>query len=629
MNVSAMSPVDQNVPVLIVGGGLVGLSAAASLAWHGVHAVLVERRPASSPHPRAVGFTTRTLEMYRAIGLSTDIPQLAMGSGRPRRVSVESLTGKWSDEISWSAGKPPVDNPDDPPRPKIGYSPVTGAAIAQDRLEPLVRQHAIKLGADIRLNTTLMNFEQDSAGVTATLRNADGQEYALRAEYMVAADGHASRIREELGIERSGHGFMHVVRSVLFYAPEMLHYLESGISQFELALPDIQGMLTTYGDGRWLLMITDDEERDEAGQLEMVHKALGRSDVEVELITSGRWVLSALIADSFQKGRVFLAGDAAHALPPARGGYGANTGIEDAFNLSWKLAAVISGDSSPALLESYAPERSAIAWLRHNQIFARPDYASVATDDEKKVAVLEDDAMELGQLYRSEIIIGANDDLPPAQRPEQWAGQPGSRAHHLWVSKDGKRLSTIDLLQHHWTLVTAEDRWCAAAGKASVQLGINVEVLYFGDAAPSDATIISPAADQAVSLTLDLPIEQIANEPAGKAALDLHIPQLTAHDAYPTFKSMTLRQLMPMSEGLITDDKLHRIERDISDVRSTAISADSGVFQKEFQIAFGIGPAGASLVRPDGYVAWRSAGLSDDPAGTLISALRQAASTTR
>lgn len=626
MSGPASPDLGQHVPILIVGGGLAGLSAAAFLAWHGVQAVLVERRSGSSSHPRAVGFTTRTLELYRAIGLSTDIPQLAMGSGRPRRVSVESLTGKWSDEISWSAGKPPVANPDDPPRPKIGYSPVTGAAIAQDRLEPLVREHAIKLGADIRLNTTLTAFEQDDSGVTATLCNADGTEYRLRAQYMIAADGHASRIREALGIERSGHGFMHVVRSVLFYAPEMLQYLESGISQFELNRHNIQGMLTTYGDGRWLLMITDDEERDEAAQLEMVYKALGRSDVEVELITSGRWVLSALVADSFQKGRVFLAGDAAHALPPARGGYGANTGIEDAFNLSWKLAAVLSGLSKPALLDSYHPERSAIAWLRHNQIFARPDYASVATAEEKKVAVLEDDAIELGQLYRSDVICGAGDDLPPAQRPELWAGQPGSRAHHLWVSKDGQRLSTIDLLQHHWTLVTADDHWCAAVAEACTRLGIPVEPLFFGEATTASATQLKPAADEAASLTLDLPIEQIANEPEGKAALDQHIPQLTVHETYPTFKSMTLRQLQPMSEGLITDEKLERIAQDISGVRTTAIPADSEAFQKDFQTAFGIGPAGASLVRPDGYVAWRSAYLPDDPVESLIAAIRCAAS---
>jgi 2-polyprenyl-6-methoxyphenol hydroxylase-like FAD-dependent oxidoreductase len=560
--------------------------------------------------------------MYRAAGVDTDIPQLELGTGRPRRVAVESLTGKWSEEISWNPGKPPTSGPDDPPRPSIGYSPVTGASIAQDRLEPVVREHAIKAGADVRLNTTLIAFEQDFDGVAATLRNADGSKYVLRADYMIAADGHASRIRGELGIGRAGHGFMYVVRSVLFRAPEIDHYLESGISQFELDQPGLKGMLTTYGDGRWLLMIVDDEERDEAEQLEMVHRALGRSDIDVELITSGRWVLGANIADTFAKGRVFLVGDAAHALPPARGGYGANTGIEDAFNIAWKLAAVVSGESAPALLDTYDAERRPIAWLRHNQILARPDYAPVATEEEKKVVMVEDDAMELGQLYRSASVIGAGDDLPPALRPEQWAGQPGSRAQHLWVSKSGQRFSTIDLLQRHWTLVTADERWCEAVVQTGERLGIEVEALHIGGEAGSAGTILSPAGDEAAFLSLDLPIEQIVNEPGGKSALDAHIQQLTSHEMYAMFKSMTLHQLQPMSEGLITDAVLAQIEKEISTVPSTAIPTDLDEFRSEFLTAFGIGPSGASLVRPDGYVAWRTTEITDNPVVTLVDILR-------
>src|SRR4029077_2841092 len=167
------------------------------------------------------------------------------------------------------------------------------------------------------------------------------------------------------------------------------------------------------------LMFSDDEERDQATLKAKVIQAIGRSDLEIELITTGRWVLSALIADRFSSGRVFIAGDAAHTLPPTRGGYGANTGIEDCFNLAWKIAAVISEAGTPDLLDSYDTERRPIAWLRHGQIFARRDYARWATDDEKKVAIIDDDAMELGQLYRSKVVLGADNELPPALRPEQ------------------------------------------------------------------------------------------------------------------------------------------------------------------------------------------------------------------
>jgi putative polyketide hydroxylase len=622
MNLRSSS--DESTPVLIVGGGLVGLSAAMFLAWRGVPTVLVERHPGSSPHPRAIGFTTRTLEIFRAVGIGASIPEVPLGHGRPRRVAVESLAGKWSAEADWSPGTPQDVTPDDPPRPEWGYSPCTGAAIAQDRLEPILRDKAIELGADITLDTELVAFEQDVTGVVASLRHRDGREYALRAGYVIAADGHSSLIRDALGIGRSGHGFMQVVRSVLFRAP-LDAYLEAGISQFELDQPGLKGMLTTYRDGRWLLMFSDDEERDDVTLRAKVIQAIGRSDLEVELITTGRWELSALIADRFSSGRVFIAGDAAHTLPPARGGYGANTGIEDAFNLAWTLAAVVSGVSTPELLDTYDAERRPIAWLRHDQIFARRDYAGWATDDEKKVAVIEDDAMELGQLYRSKAVRGAGVELPPALRPEQWAGQPGTRAQHLWVSTQSEQLSTLDLLQRDWVLVTEDERWGDAAARVSKQVGIKVECLHFGGAIEDGGTLVSPPTVGAQKLTLDTPIEQIVAEPEGKAALDANLPAVTGHEGYATFKSMSLRQLQPLSRGLIADGDLVKTEADLAVVQCHATPTDAEVFRRDFRTAFGIGSEGASLVRPDGYVAWRSIALPTDPAAAVAAALTEAA----
>ncbi len=604
-----------STPVLVVGGSLVGLSAAMFLAWRGVPCVVVERRAGSSPHPRAIGFTTRTLEMFRVVGIGSQVPELPLGQGRPRRVAVESLAGTWSAEAAWTPSQPQAATSDGPAAPTFGYSPVTGAAIAQDRLEPILRDTAIGLGADVRPNTELISFDQDATGVTASLRDGDGHGYELRAEYVIAADGHSSTVRAGLGIGRGGHGFMQIVRSVLFRAA-LDEYLEAGISQFELDQPGLRGMLTTYRDGRWLLMCFDDDERDERTLRAMVHRAIGRTDIEVEIITTGRWVLSALIADRFAAGRMFLAGDAAHTLPPARGGYGANTGIEDSFNLAWKLAAVLSGESTPRLLDSYDRERRAIAWLRHDQIFARQDYASMATDDEKRVSIIEDDAMELGQLYRSEAVLGAGGELPPALRPEQWAGHPGSRAPHLWVTSGGEQLSTLDLLQREWVLLSEDERWCAAAAQAGDQTGIELRCLRLG------SDLMPPVADQ---LTMDTSIGRLAAEPTAKAVLDDHVPGLTNHPRYDMFKSMSLRQLQPMSQGLITADGLAKTETDLALLKDDVTPSEPDAFRKDFLTAFGIGREGASLVRPDGYVAWRSTGLDHDPAGALTESLRQAA----
>jgi putative polyketide hydroxylase len=455
--------------VLVIGGSLVGLSTAVFLASHKVRTIVVEQHAQSSPHPRAVGYTRRTLESFRAAGLSPRIPEAPATMHRLLRARVESLAGKWFDEWGWTPdqkgqaqggpaqgpaqggqgpaqGKAPAHGAPGqgqgqqgpgPQGPKIQYSPHTGAAIAQDKFEPLLRERATELGADLCPSTQLLRFTQDSNGVTAYVRNkVDSREYTIRAQYMIACDGHRSQVREALGITRSGRGYLRTLSSILFHAP-LEEYLEKGVRQFQIEQPGFEAFLTTYGDGRWVVMGSD-EERDEAAQLALVQRAIGRTDLKIELVTTGRWELSAWIADKYSAGRVFLAGDAAHTLPPNRGGYGANTGIDDANNLAWKLAAVLRGESGDGLLETYDAERRPIGKLRHDQIFSRPDYAEYADKDAPKVAVIDDDAMELGQLYRSSAILGAGAELPPAQRPDQWAGQPGTRAAHVWVTKKGE-----------------------------------------------------------------------------------------------------------------------------------------------------------------------------------------------
>lgn len=514
----------ESTPVLIVGGGLVGLSAAAFLSWRGVRNTVIERRARSSPHPRAMGFTEHTMEFFRVIGLGDLIPQVP-ADFRLRRARVESLAGQWYDESAWT--------PQQALKPKVQYSPCTGAAIAQDSLEPLLRNKAVELGTDLRQRTELVRFEQDSDGVSALVRDLTrGSEYTLRAQYMIAADGHRSSVREALGITRQGRGHIQTIRSVLFRAPGADIYLDKGVVQFEIEQPDLKAFLTTYHDSRWVLMVTDDRERD-AGELrEAVFKALGRTDIAMAIITTGRWELSALICDQYAAGRVFLAGDAAHTLPPTRGGFGANTGIDDVHNLAWKLESVLSGRSTPQLLETYNAERQPIGWLRHQQTFARPDYAQSSAGIAKDETILDDAALELGQLLRSTAVIGASSDLPPARRPDEWAGQAGVRAPHVWVTRHGARVSTVDLFQKGWVLLSEDACWKPAAQSAGQQLGVEVEVLLVG-----------------------------------------------AEVQFP----------------------------------------DPGVFQA----AFGVGASGATLVRPDGVVAWRTRDVPTDPSQALTEVLGQ------
>lgn len=522
-------------PVLIVGGSLVGLSAAVFLAWQGVPVLVVDKHRSSSSHPRAIGFTTRTMEHFRQVGV--ELPASLQGMKPPRRARVESLAGDWFEEYPWSPGT------------KGAYgaeaSPVRATAITQDRLEPILRERALQLGAELRLGTEMLDLTQDDNGVSATLRcRDDGREYEVRAQYVIAADGADSPIRKACDINRHGQGHLSVQRSILFRAP-LDEYLEHGVVQFEIDQPDFQAFLTTYSDGRWVLMLSDDLERTTDEQIRTVHRAIGRDDLPIEVITTGRWELAALIADRFSIDRVFLAGDAAHQLPPNRGGFGANTGIDDAHNLAWKLAAVLSGTSSPALLDSYDSERRPIADLRHDQLFARVDYKAHLKTASSSVPILDDTAIELGQLYRSAAIMVSNTvaesrtvaELPAARVPAEWAGQPGTRAPHLWCRWAGREISVLDLFGRNWVLLSDDDRWAEAATNASGRAGVPVTFVHIGS------------------------------------------------DAKPEV-------------------------------------------QADFHSAFGIGSGGATLIRPDGYIAWRVDASSNDRLKELTAALDATAAPT-
>lgn len=450
--------------VLIVGGSLVGLSASLFLAWRGVPHVLVDKHQGSSPHPRAMGFTETTLEHYRTVGIADRIPQMPPHF-RLRRIAVPSLVGEWLGEQAWTPGEPDA-SPD-------ALSPCTGAAIAQDKLEPILREAAAALGAEMRLGTELLRFDDRGGRIVALVRNrASGHEYEMSADYLVAADGADSPIREALGIDRIGVGLLRTLRSVLFHCPEADAYLARGAQQFEIRQDGFRGFLTTYGDGRWVLMFDDDAERTEAELRGSILRALGR-EMAFDIITTGRWAMAGRVATCYRQGRVFLAGDAAHQLPPTRGGFGANTGIADVWNLAWKLQRVLAGTSAASLLDTYDAERRPVGWLRHQQTFSRPDYARWVGPEFRPEPLFGDAAMEFGQLVRSSAVVGASEDLPAAAAPAEWAGQPGTRAPHVQATGlQGKALSTLDLFGKGFVLLSSSPDWRAAAPSLPLEVTI-------------------------------------------------------------------------------------------------------------------------------------------------------------
>ncbi|KAJ5702797.1 hypothetical protein N7488_010345 [Penicillium malachiteum] len=391
-------------PVIVVGASLVGLSAALCLASHNVPTIVLEKYAGISKHPRTIGFTPRKMEIFHSFGIENNDP--APDDFKLERAHVESVTGKWHSSSSWSD----TENNKRLRLRKKEYSASRGYANPQDKLEPILEARALELGADIRRQHTLLNVEQDENGVTVTVKDPQVVQLHIKGSYLITADGNRSTVRDLLQIPRHGRGFMQNIQSVLFHAP--LQKLTNGIVQFDIDQPNLKAFLASYRDGRWALMFKDEIKRDDETLRAAIYQAVGTTSFPLEIITTANWELTALVADIFQSGRIFLAGDAAHTLPPNRGGYGTNTGIHDVHNLAWKLAAVLSGQSSAELLDTYDAERRPVALLRHDQIFVRADYKvhlqTVTPAGEK----IDDDAMEFGQIYLSKGIIGSSESLP-------------------------------------------------------------------------------------------------------------------------------------------------------------------------------------------------------------------------
>ncbi|KAK1635347.1 FAD binding domain-containing protein [Colletotrichum phormii] len=517
-------------PVIIIGGSLVGLASALFLSARDVPVILFERHTSSSPHPRAIGYTSRTLELLQTVGISPD--QLKVGSGppggKPRRVKVKSLAGEWADEQLWNnnakmenggpkgenGSKKPGSGPAGPPPQKGGkvYAPVMGTAIAQDRLEPILRKRAVELGADLRLGWKMTSWSQSTDGVRITaIHRESGEEVTVEGSYIVACDGAKSVFREGLGIGTTGVGHLRSLCSVMFRCAPIERFLERGFVQFSIEGREdgFEAFLVSYHDGRWALMWNAAEETvtatndgddtinvsngnsgkmDARAQKDLIRKALGLGedatrDGDIELVTIGFWEMSARIAERFSAGRVFLAGDAAHTLPPNRGGYGANTGFADAHNLAWKIAAVRGGVADEGILGTYDEERRPVALVRHDQLFARDDYKAYVRGKDgeggegKGVEVIDDVAMELGQIYRSRgVDLGTGEALPDALRPDEWKGQPGTRAPHLVMRRrDGREISSLELFGRGWVLLSRDGGWETAA------VGAGCEFVHIGE----------------------------------------------------------------------------------------------------------------------------------------------------
>jgi putative polyketide hydroxylase len=476
-----------HVPVLIVGAGAGGLAASALLAKYGVGSLVVEKRREIFIYPKARNLSFRSLEILRGLGLDDKVHAVAdRVSDMVVKPTLNSADEKLAIDIdSFFAGLDQLS-----PEPAVQYCP-------QSSLEPMLLAETRRHGSEVRYGTELCSFDQDDTGVTAVLRELDsGESQTVRAEYLVAADGVHSPIRYRLGLSTSGYGALPIYVVFLYFrAPwrKFVAHLNDGDGIqvknadvdgiFLVAQDDLGMFITTYfpGKGETAAQFTRQYCR------ELLTKAIGEP-IDIEIIEVAAWQPYEQVADQFRYGRVFLVGDSAHTMPPFKAG-GANTAIQSAHNLAWKLAAVLDGTADPALLTTFHAERHPVGRFAAHQSLTGPTVALINVEDQGPGLPPEEEAsmfsLLAGYQYRSAAVVtdqSAPADPDAVSLVDELRGQPGTRVPHLWVQRDGRQMSTLDLLGHDFTLLTAEDGapWAQAATAASAGLGVPIVVHQIG-----------------------------------------------------------------------------------------------------------------------------------------------------
>ena len=458
--------------MLIAGSGPAGLALAIELGWRGVSCLLVDQGDGTVEFATTNLVNTRTSEHLRRWGLVEEVRNAGFPLDYPRNyVFVTRL-----DNYELARFEHPSNREGRSP-----YSPEGRIWCPKPFFDPVLQRYAQALPlVELRYGVRLESFRQDDKGVVAQVVNvASGRDEEIMAEYLVACDGGASTIRRQLGIELQGKFIEGLNLAIFFKSPLLSHHPHGKAVQYQVVNAKVQGTVVAIDGGEeWRLNFRGihpgDLESLDAGQY--LRDALG-NQIPFEISSVRPWTAHRVVAESYRRGRVFVAGDAAHLLWPA-GGFGMNTAVGDSVDLGWKLAATLQGWGGPNLLDSYEPERRPIGIrnvteagdLRAGFDKQMPMSATLEEDSEEgarlrlkaaeviiktrgKEFAHDSLGIELGYRYEgSPICVPDGTPAPPLDHavylPTTW---PGARAPHAWL-KDGR--STLDLFGRGFTLLS-------------------------------------------------------------------------------------------------------------------------------------------------------------------------------
>lgn len=489
--------------VLVVGAGPVGLALAGDLGWRGHRCLLIDSGDGVIGQPKMDLVGIRTMEFCRRWGLVGDVEAAPYNRDYPQdNVYLTSLNGH-------ELGRQPMPSMRDNPYPP--ESPQRRERCPQNMFDPVLQKFArSQPGVDLRYRHQFVSFEQDGQGVTSLLQDlATGQRLRVRSHFLVGCDGGKSTVREQLGIPMHGKGLLTHTTNVIFRCANFntLHDKAPGYRYMFVGPAGTWATIVAInGHDQWRMsLIGSAQERPRYTEEELkafACEALGR-DFEPEILSVLRWTRAELVADRYRQGRVFIAGDAAHLTSPT-GGLGMNTGIGDAVDLSWKLAASLQGWGGETLLDSYGMERRPVAEritrfsTGNLQTMKKVPGADQVLDDgpegdAARAAVGHalgeglkrewfSQNMHLGNRYNGSPVCVFNEAEDPAAvaaenedavnyRPTT---RPGCRAPHAWLA-DGR--STLDLFGKTFVLIVGGSAPQASAlRQAAQQRGMPLDI---------------------------------------------------------------------------------------------------------------------------------------------------------